>query len=136
MSNPFDDVRKFMEIAHPDKLPAVPGIPLEAVDELCQNLIDEELRELRKADADEDMVEIADAIADLIYVLIFKALCYGIPISKVWDEVSRTNLAKFPGGVVLKRPEDGKVLKPPDWVPPDIKRIIEEAKKLAAPEEP
>lgn len=127
----FDDVRKFMEIGHPDKISKVPRIPPEAIDELCENLIKEELKELRKADADEDLVEIADAIADLIWVLVCKAMCYGIPIDKVWEEVAMSNLAKFPDGQVLRRPEDGKIMKPPGWKPPDIKRIIEEAKKLA-----
>ncbi len=125
----FDDVRKFMEIGHPDKITDVPRIPPDDIDELCQSLIKEEHKELKKAWANEDLVEIADAICDLIWVLICKALCYGIPIDKVWDEVAKTNMAKFPNGVVLRRPGDGKIMKPPDWVPPDIKRIIEEAQR-------
>jgi predicted HAD superfamily Cof-like phosphohydrolase len=123
----FEDVRQFMEIGHPDKIAKGPCIPSEAIDDLCQTLIKEERKELNKAWADEDLVEISDAIADLIYVLIFMALCYGIPIKEVWEEVAKTNMAKFPGGVVLRREGDGKIMKPPGWVPPDIKGIIEQA---------
>jgi len=126
--NPFEDVLKFMQIGHPDKLAERPRIPPEEIYELCESLIKEELRELRRADVDEDLIEIADGIADLIWVLICKALCYGIPIEKVWAEVAKTNMAKFPGGVVIRRPEDGKILKPPGWAPPDIYKIILDAR--------
>ncbi len=126
--NPFEDVKKFMEIAHPDKISSIPRIPPQAIDDLCENLINEELKELREADENEDLVEMADAIADLIWVLVCKAMCYGIPLTRVWAEVARTNLAKFPDGKVIRRPSDGKIMKPEGWQPPDIKRILEEAK--------
>lgn len=124
--NPFDDVRKFMEIAHPDKITKIPRIPSQAIDDLCENLINEELKELRAGDENEDLVEIADAIADLIWVLICKAMCYGIPLERVWKEVARTNLAKFPNGVITRRPSDQKIMKPEGWVPPDIASILRE----------
>lgn len=122
----FDDVRKFMEIGHPDKISNAPRIPPEEVEELCMELIKEERRELMRAVVDEDLVGIADGITDHIWVLLAMACCYGIPIEKVWEEVAKTNMAKFPDGVVLRRP-DGKILKPPGWVPPNIKSIIEAA---------
>lgn len=124
----FDDVRKFMEIGHPEKLSSTPRTPPPEVDKLCYNLIKEEIHEeLADAWIKGDIVEIADAITDSIWVLICMAQCYGIPIEKVWEEVTRSNMAKFPGGAVIRRPEDGKIMKPPDWKPPDIKRILEEA---------
>ena len=59
-------------------------------------LITEEFRELMKAIDDEDIVETADALADLIYVLIGSAITWGIPLDKVWAEVQRTNMMKEP----------------------------------------
>lgn len=91
---------------------------------LYMNLIMEEYKELILAFGNRDMVEIADACADLKWVIegLEHTLC--IPQQEVWDEVARSNLAKISeNGKVLKR-EDGKVLKPDGWTPPDIKKII------------
>lgn len=68
----------------------------------------------------EDIAEIADGLADLIYVCIGTALEYGIPLDAVMREVHRSNMAKV-GGAMR---EDGKVLKPEGWQPPDTVGII------------
>lgn len=122
----FSDVLALMKIGHPEKIRSTPTFDIEG-DRLCVNLIKEEYGEMMRAWGNEDMTEFADGIADLIYVLIFAAHAYGIPIEKVWAEVQRTNMAKFPGGKVLRRESDGKILKPEGWEPPDIKRILREA---------
>jgi len=122
----FSDVRDFMKIGHPEKIRPVPTFDIDD-DRLCAHLIKEEYREMMDAWAQEDMAEFADGIADLIYVLVFSAHAYGIPIEEVWDEVQRTNMAKFPDGKVLRRESDGKILKPEGWTPPDIKSILDKA---------
>lgn len=73
-----------------------------------------------------DLVEAADALADLLVVVYGSAHTLGIPIKAVFDAVHATNMAKAPGGVVTRR-EDGKVLKPDGWVPPTeaIKEILQ-----------
>ncbi len=125
--NVFRAVLQFMLIGHPDNIRSRPGVPAPKVVQLCRDLIKEEVgKELLPALARGDLVEIADGIADSIYVLIYTAHAYGIPIEKVFDEVQRTNMAKFPNGKAIRR-DDGKILKPSGWSPPDIKRIIEEA---------
>jgi predicted HAD superfamily Cof-like phosphohydrolase len=92
--------------------------------ELYVDLIIEEFKELIKAYGDRDIVEIADACADLKWVVEGLELTLKIPQQEVWDEVARSNLAKIsPSGKVEKR-DDGKVLKPEGWTPPDIKKII------------
>lgn len=75
-----------------------------------------------------DLVEAADALADLLVVVYGSAHTLGIPIKAVFDAVHETNMAKAPGGVVTRR-EDGKVLKPDGWVPPTaaIKEILRDA---------
>ena len=72
-----------------------------------------------------DIPEIADAIGDSIYVLVGMALEYGIPLDHVWQEIQDSNMKKFPGGKVLRRESDGKVLKPEGWEPPDIEGALE-----------
>jgi predicted HAD superfamily Cof-like phosphohydrolase len=91
-------------------------------------LLKEELRETIDAIEAEDIVEIADGLADLCYVAIGAAVSYGIPLDKVFDEVHRSNMNKAPHGFVKYR-SDGKILKPYGWKPPDVGGIIEEALK-------
>lgn len=66
-----------------------------------------------------NLIEVADACADLDYVVSGTRLAFGIPGQAVADEVHRSNMAKAPGRIV-KRDEHGKVQKPEGWTPPDI----------------
>lgn len=85
-------------------------------------LIEEEAKELKDAIYDDDLPEIADALVDLMYVTLGSAVAYGINIQPVWNEVHKTNMAKEGGG---KR-YDGKILKPKNWEPPNIKKLLEQ----------
>jgi len=92
--------------------------------ELYVDLIVEEFRELVTAYGNRDRVEIADACADLKWVIEGLEITLNLPQQEIWDEVARSNLAKIStNGKVLKR-EDGKVLKPEGWTPPNIKSIL------------
>lgn len=73
---------------------------------------------------DPDLVALADAMADLDYVVEGTRLAFGINGGPIAEEVQRTNMAKFGPGS-WKR-EDGKQMKPPDWKPPDIEAILRE----------
>jgi predicted HAD superfamily Cof-like phosphohydrolase len=87
-------------------------------------LIIEEYNELYEAYTNKDIVEIADACADLKWVIEGLEHTLNIPQQEVWNEVARSNLQKIgPDGKVLKR-EDGKVMKPEGWTPPDIKTLF------------
>lgn len=90
---------------------------------LRYSLIAEELREYDTALAKGDIVEIADALADLAYVVYGAALTHGIDLDAVLREVHRSNMAKLHNGTVIKR-EDGKVLKPEGWQPPNIEAVL------------
>lgn len=85
------------------------------------SLLREELKETEVAMRKGDLVQIADGLADLLYVTIGTALEYGIPIDRVFAEVHRSNMTKVDPktGKVRKR-RDGKILKPKTWRPPDI----------------
>lgn len=92
---------------------------------LYMKLIQEEFYELIDGYKKNDIVEIADACADLKWVIEGLEHTLNIPQQEVWDEVSRSNLSKIsPSGKVLKR-EDGKVMKPDTYSPPNIKAIFE-----------
>lgn len=121
------DVRRF-HVGFQANDPAVPTIPSPADRDLRWSLIDEEVnKELKPAMDDGDLVGIADAIADSIYVLVGTALKYGIPLDAVWNEVQSSNMSKFgDDGKAIFR-EDGKVLKGPNFRKPDIASIIEKA---------
>jgi predicted HAD superfamily Cof-like phosphohydrolase len=86
---------------------------------LRSTLIREELEEYEYALS---MVEIADAIADLLYVVIGTAVAHGIDIDPVFQEVHRSNMSKFIDG---HRREDGKWVKGPSYSPANIAPILE-----------
>lgn len=87
------------------------------------DLIEEELEELKRAVDKRDLVSIADALGDLLYVVYGGALAWGIPIEDVVREIHRSNMTKFPDGKVTLR-EDGKILKPETYEPPDLKPLL------------
>lgn len=70
------------------------------------------------------LTQIADGIADSIYVLVGTAVAFGIPIDLVFEEVHRSNMTKS-----IQKNEYGKTVKGLDWEPPKIREIIEEAFK-------
>jgi len=116
--NSHDDVAKFMYACDQNES------DFGSQANLYVDLIIEEFKELVVAFGNRDMVEIADACADLKWVIEGLEHTLKIPQQAVWDEVARSNLAKISAnGKVLKR-EDGKVLKPEGWTPPDIKSIL------------
>lgn len=101
---------------------------------LRERLINEEVSELFDAMMREDLVEIADALADILYVVYGTAVSYGIDMDAISTEVHRSNMTKFstPGayaetcdetGKSLKD-SGGKTLKPSCYQPPDLHSII------------
>jgi predicted HAD superfamily Cof-like phosphohydrolase len=117
--NSFTDVKEFMVACDQTET----GLGEQA--NLYLKLIEEEFYELTDAFRNKDIVEIADACADLKWVIEGLEHTLNIPQQEVWNEVSRSNLSKISAsGKVLKR-LDGKVLKPDGWTPPDIKSILE-----------
>ena len=113
-----NDVKVFMEACDQNEV----GFNKQA--ELYFKLIREEFDELVRAYFEKDMVEIADGCADLKWVIEGLEITLNLPQQEIWNEVARSNLAKIStNGKVLKR-EDGKVLKPEGWTPPNIKSIL------------
>lgn len=98
----------------------------EQVRELRIRLIQEELEEYIQAARKQDLVAVADALMDLLYVVLGTIVAHGLhPVAPaLFDEVHRSNMSKLgPDGRPLRR-EDGKVLKPASFSPPDLTRIL------------
>jgi len=123
MSNMFKDVMDFHK-AFGQKVGDKPELPDINERGLRMKLLREEFEEYMEAEEENDLVEIADALADLIYIACGTAVSYGIPLDKIYDEVHRSNMSKLVNGKPIYR-EDGKVMKPEGWSPPDIKGILE-----------
>jgi len=88
-------------------------------------LIVEEAEELAEAMDENDLVGIADALGDLAYVVIGAALEFGIPLEEVVDEIHLSNMSKLgAGGKPIYRESDGKVLKGPNYSPPNIAKVL------------
>ena len=101
------------------KRPHIP--PFEVVD-LQSNLVKEEIQETFDAILEKDLPKIADGIIDSIVVLLGLAVVYGIDVGPIWEEVHKANMSKVDGPVR----EDGKRLKPSEWKPPDVEKILKE----------
>ena len=103
-----------------------PQVPSEDRFKLRVSLISEELKELEDAIKDKNIVEIADALCDIQYVLSGAILEFGLgeKFVDLFEEVQRSNMSKLDkdGNPIYR--EDGKVLKPEGWTPPNIKAII------------
>jgi len=119
----FELVEDFME-AMGQEVNAVPTWPEEEIQRLRLDLIEEELDELHYAMDNKDMVEIADALGDLLYVVYGAGHAFGIDLDECFKEIHASNMSKLgPDGKPIKR-EDGKVLKPDTFFPPDLKTIL------------
>lgn len=91
------------------------------------NLMDEENREYLEAANDGDLVEVADALGDMLYILCGTILEHGMQykIEEVFEEIQKSNMSKLGAdGKPIYR-EDGKVLKGPNYFRPDIKTIMD-----------
>ena len=117
MVNPFSDQRVFMEACDQ----TTNGIKNEEQYSLYRDLIKEEVEELNAAIKENDEVEQLDALIDILVVTIGAIHSMGADAEGAWQEVFKTNLAKIDvkTGKVIKR-EDGKVLKPVGWKPPNL----------------
>lgn len=87
-------------------------------------LQEEETKELEEALSTNDLIETADALADIVYVAYGTAVQFGIDLDAVLAEVHRSNMSKLgPDGRPIVR-EDGKILKGPNYFPPDVAGVL------------
>ena len=122
MSN-FNKVKTFMN-TYGQEVKERATFPENKIVQLRIDLIEEELNELKEAVKNNDIVEVADALTDILYVTYGAGHSFGVDLDKCFDEVQRSNMSKL--GVDGKPiyNESGKVMKGPDYFAPDLTKII------------
>lgn len=122
MSN-FQDVRVFME-TFGQMVKTKPEFPDKKTMQLRYDLIKEELNELKEAMDEKNLKEIADALTDILYVAYGAGYAYGIDLDKCFKEVQRANMSKLGNDGKPIFNEKGKVMKGPNYSPPDLKKYV------------
>jgi predicted HAD superfamily Cof-like phosphohydrolase len=120
MTNPFRDQEKFMRACDQ----TVGGEFDKDQFNLYVTLIEEEANELADAIRAHNQVETLDALVDILVVTIGAIHSMGSDAEGAWKEVMSTNFAKIGEDGKVRKREDGKVLKPIGWVPPDLKPFV------------
>ena len=122
MSN-FQSVKKFMQIFS-QEVKNKAEFPNEKIVKLRSDLIKEELDELNQAIEDEDIKEVADALADILYVTYGAGHAFGIDLDKCFEEVQRSNMSKLGTDGKPIYNESGKVMKGPNYFKPDLSKFL------------
>jgi len=122
MSN-FNDVKNFMNI-YGQEVKTKPSFPSEKIVQLRYDLIEEELDELSVAIRNKDIVEVADALTDLLYVVYGAGHSFGIDLDKCFEEVQRSNMSKLGEDGKPIYNENGKVMKGPNYSKPNLKQFL------------
>jgi predicted HAD superfamily Cof-like phosphohydrolase len=124
------DVETFMNIGG-QEYPAGQGTHLYSKPEenedqiqLYMDLITEEYEETLAAYKAGDVVELADGLADMVWVIMGMASSLDIEFEDVWEEVRRSNMSKFVDGVAIRNPDTGKIMKPDTFSEPDLKTVL------------
>lgn len=126
--SPQEDVDVFMAAAEQPLRYDMPEDPSIMFDEdqakLYMDLVEEEFNETKEAFANKDIVELADGLADMVWVILGLASSMGIDFYKVWDAVWESNMSKVQNGRLIKNPETGKVMKPHTYFQPKIREAL------------
>tara|TARA_B110000091_G_scaffold197702_1_gene226148 strand:- start:942 stop:1310 length:369 start_codon:yes stop_codon:yes gene_type:complete len=122
MSN-FDEVKVFMK-TYGQEIKLTPDFPENKILKLRIDLIQEELDELKEAIENKDIVEVADALTDILYVTYGAGHSFGVNLDDCFSEVQRSNMSKLDQNGKPIFNESGKVLKGPNYFKPDLKKYI------------
>ncbi len=122
MSN-FEKVKKFMQKFGQD-VKTKPSFPNDKIINLRYNLIKEELSELDTAIKERDILEIADALTDILYVTYGAGHAFGIDLDKCFNEVQSSNMSKLDENGNAIYHTSGKVKKGPNYFKPNLKKIL------------
>ena len=122
MSN-FDKVKIFMK-TFGQKVKSKPSFSSEKVNKLRYDLIEEELEELKVAIENKDLLEVADALTDILYVTYGAGHAFGIDLDKCFDEVQNSNMSKLDEKGQPIYNKDGKVMKGKNYFKPKLNKFI------------
>jgi predicted HAD superfamily Cof-like phosphohydrolase len=119
----FEKVKLFMQ-TYGQEVKAKANFSDEKTNKLRVDLIKEELEELTKAMDEKDLLEVADALTDILYVTYGAGHAFGINLDKCFDEVQRSNMSKLGEDGKPIYNESGKVMKGPNYFKPDLSKYI------------
>ena len=123
MSN-FNKVKTFME-TFGQEVKTKPSFSTDKINSLRYDLIKEELEELKEAMENKDLLEVADALTDILYVTYGAGHAFGIDLDKCFEEVQNSNMSKLGEDDKPIYNESGKVMKGPKYFKPDLTKFID-----------
>ena len=122
MSN-FNKVKIFMK-TFGQEVKNKPSFSSEKINNLRYELIKEELNEFKEALKDKDILEVADALTDILYVTYGAGHAFGIDLDKCFEEVQQSNMSKLDKKGKPIYNESGKVMKGPNYFKPDLTKFL------------
>lgn len=159
----FRDVAKFTELAQPDMLVPMGQLPSIKAVELAKNLFKEEgikeylgaIERYQHSPSRENLVDVIDGAMDTIYVIAWAMRIMNVESQAYWNEVQRSNMAKFSkdgsepvpldlpeykdvpcelnyqqGYAILRNADTGKIMKPEGWTPPNLHGVMQELEMI------
>ena len=119
----FNKVGTFMK-TFGQEVKTKPSFSTEKINKLRVNLIKEELSELTEAMNNKDLLEVADALTDILYVTYGAGHAFGIDLDKCFEEVQNSNMSKLDTNGKPIYNESGKVMKGPNYFKPDLAKFL------------
>ena len=119
----FEKVGKFMK-TFGQEVKITSGLSSEKINLLRIKLIIEELEEFKKAIEEDDIVEVADALTDILYVTYGAGHAFGIDLDKCFDEVQKSNMSKLDDNGKPIYNDLGKVMKGPNYFKPNLSKFL------------
>ena len=119
----FEKVGKFMK-TFGQNVKTSSGLSSEKINMLRIKLIEEELSEFKKAINEKNLIEVADALTDILYVTYGAGHAFGIDLDKCFDEVQKSNMSKLDDTGKPIYNELGKVMKGPNYFKPNLSKLL------------
>ena len=119
----FEKVGLFMK-TFGQEVKTKPELSNDKINDLRISLINEELEELKKAIEDNDILEVADALTDILYVAYGAGHAFGINLDKCFNEVQEANMSKLGANGKPIYNESGKVMKGPNYFKPNLSKFL------------
>ena len=119
----FDKVGTFMK-TFGQEVKTKPSFSTEKINKLRIDLIKEELEELTEAMNNKDLLEVADALTDILYVTYGAGHAFGIDLDKCFEEVQNSNMSKLDENGKPIYNDLGKVMKGPNYFKPDLSKFV------------
>ncbi len=119
----FDKVGTFMK-TFGQEIKTKPSFSTDKINKLRVDLIKEELSELTEAMNNKDLLEVADALTDILYVTYGAGHAFGINLDKCFEEVQNSNMSKLDENGKPIYNEHGKIMKGPNYFKPDLSKFV------------